>query len=53
LKELDPLLYDETLKMDAQQLKLYQLKMDEEDRATLDTKWDKLNVKIKAENPEY
>ena len=29
------------------------MKQDEEDRKVLDKKWDKLNKKIKNQNPEY
>jgi len=29
------------------------VKQDEEDRRTLDKKWDKVNAKILSKNPEY
>lgn len=47
LKEIDPLAFDEALKMNPQQKKLYAVRMDEEDRKMLDKKWDSLNQKIK------
>ena len=47
LKEIDPLAFDEALKMNASQKKMYQVKQNEEDRAALDKKWDKLNTKLK------
>ena len=48
LKEIDPLAFDEALKMNPKQKTTYAIKMDEEDRKKMDAKWDKLNVKIKS-----
>jgi serine/threonine-protein phosphatase 2A regulatory subunit B' len=53
LKEIDPLAFDESLKMTSQQKKLYAVKQDEEDRKTLDKKWEKVNAKIKSKQPDF
>jgi serine/threonine-protein phosphatase 2A regulatory subunit B' len=53
LKEIDPLAFDEALKMNPQQKKLYAVKQDEEDRKNLDKKWEKLNQKIKSKQADY
>jgi serine/threonine-protein phosphatase 2A regulatory subunit B' len=47
LKEIDPFAFEEALKMNSQQKKLYSFKQDEEDRKTYDKKWEKLNQKLK------
>lgn len=43
LKEIDPLAFDEALKMNPNQKKFYAIVQGEEDRVKLDQKWDKLN----------
>ena len=48
LKEIDPLAFDESLKMNPVQKKQYAVRQDEEDRKNLDHKWAKLNTKIKS-----
>jgi serine/threonine-protein phosphatase 2A regulatory subunit B' len=53
LKEIDPLAFDEALKMNNQQKKKYAVKQDEDDRKMLDKKWDALNDKIKKGNHAY
>ena len=53
LKEIDPLAFDEALKMNPQQKKLYAVKQDEEDRKNLDKKWEKLHAKIKSKQPDF
>jgi len=53
LKEIDPLAFDEALKMNPQQKKLYAVKQDEEDRKNMDKKWEKLNLKIKSKQADY
>ena len=53
LKEIDPLAFDETLKMNAAQKKVYAVKMDEEDRKSLDKKWEKLNLKLKGTDAAF
>jgi serine/threonine-protein phosphatase 2A regulatory subunit B' len=50
LKEIDPLAFDEALKMNPNDKKQYAVKQDDDDRKTLDKKWDKLNGKIKGQN---
>lgn len=39
--------------MDAAKKKQYSVKQDEEDRKNFDSKWDKLNSKLSAQNPSY
>ena len=53
LKEIDPLAFDEALKMNSLQKKQYAVKQDEEDRRALDKKWDALNDRLKKANPSY
>ena len=53
LKEIDPLAFDEALKMNSQQKKLYSVKQDEEERKALDKKWEKVQNKIKAKHADY
>jgi serine/threonine-protein phosphatase 2A regulatory subunit B' len=53
LKEIDPLAFDEAQKMNPQQKKQYSVKQDEEDRRTLDKKWEKLNAQIKQKHPDF
>ena len=53
LKEIDPLAFDEALKMNPTKKKIYAVKQDEEDRKNLDKKWEKLNAKIKAKNSDF
>lgn len=48
LKEIDPFAFEEALKMNSQQKKLYSFKQDEEDRKTYDKKWEKINQKLKT-----
>ena len=53
LKEIDPLAFDEALKMNSSQKKQYAVKQDEDDRKALDKKWEALNDKLKKQNPNY
>lgn len=53
LKEIDPLAFDEALKMNPNQKKVYAVKQDEEDRKNLDKKWEKLNQKIKQQHADF
>jgi len=46
LKEIDPLAFDEALKMNSKQKQQYQIKQDEDERVTMDKKWIKINEKI-------
>ena len=49
LKEIDPLAFDEALKMDPKTKKQYAVKQDDDDRKALDKKWEKCNEKIKKQ----
>ena len=51
LKEIDPLAFDEALKMNSVQKKMYAVKQDDGDRAALDKKWKKINDSIKQKDP--
>ena len=53
LKEIDPLAFDESLKMNPTEKKIYAVKQDNEDRKQLDKKWDKLNASLKQNMPSY
>ena len=53
LKEIDPLAFDEALKMNPTQKKLYAVKQDDEDRKSLDKKWEKLHAKIKSKQADF
>ena len=53
LKEIDPLAFDEALKMTPQQKKVYAVKQDEDERKNLDKRWEKLNTKIKQKQPDF
>lgn len=53
LKEIDPLAFDEALKITSQNKKMYAVKQDEEERQALDKKWGKLHAKIKARQPDF
>lgn len=53
LKEIDPLAYDEALKMNPVQKKLYAVKQDDEDRKNMDKKWEKLNQKLMSKDPSF
>jgi len=46
LKEIDPLAFDEALKMNSKQKQQYQIKQDEDERVAMDKKWIKINEKI-------
>jgi len=53
LKEIDPLAFDEALKMNPQDRKTFSCTQNEEDRVTLDKKWEKLNNKVKQSQQGY
>jgi len=53
LKEIDPLAFDEALKMNNSQKKIYAVKQDADDRKALDARWNKLNLKIKSKDSNY
>ncbi len=47
LKEIDPFAFEEAIKMNKDQKKIFGVKQTEEDRVNYDKKWDKLNLKLK------
>jgi len=53
LKEIDPFAFEEALRLNASQKKIYAVKQDEEDRKNLDKRWDKLNQKLKGSDPHF
>ena len=53
LKEIDPLAFDESLKLGANEKKQYSVTQGEEDRKMLDKKWAKLNEAIKAKDATF
>jgi hypothetical protein len=53
LKEIDPFAFEESLRMNAQQKKIYTVKQDEDDRKNFDRKWEKLNNKLKSTDTNY
>lgn len=53
LKEIDPLAFDEALKLNPQMKKLHAIKQDEEERKNMDKKWDKINSKLKTQIGDY
>ena len=48
LKEIDPLAFDEALKMNVKQKQQFSVKQDEDERKKMDQKWEKLNIKLKS-----
>lgn len=53
LKEIDPLAFDEALKMSAAAKKQYAVKQNDDERMALDKKWDKYNQKLKTMDPQF
>lgn len=53
LKEIDPLAFEEALRMNATQKKVYAVKQDEDDRKNYDKKWDRLNQKLLQQDGGY
>ena len=53
LKEIDPLAFDEALKLTSQDKKKYNSVQDPEDRKLLDAKWENINKKIATNNSTY
>merc|ERR1712046_477451 len=53
LKEIDPLAFDEALKMNPTEKKAFAVKQDPNDRDALDKKWEKLNNKVKNNTQGY
>jgi serine/threonine-protein phosphatase 2A regulatory subunit B' len=53
LKEIDPFAFEEALRMNAAQKKVYAVKQDEDDRKNYDKKWERLNMKLKQSDGAY
>ena len=53
LKEIDPLAFDESLKMNPQEKKKYAVKQSPDERTLLDNKWQKLNSTVAIKNPDF
>ena len=53
LKEIDPFAFEEALRMNTQQKKVYSVKQDDDDRKNFDKKWEKINNKLKQQNNHY
>lgn len=53
LKEIDPFAFEEALRLNPAQKKVYAVKQDEDDRKNLDKKWEKLNSKLKNSDPAF
>ena len=53
LKEIDSFAFDEALKLDAANQKKYGIKQSDEERVSLDKKWEKLERNLKNSKPEY
>ena len=53
LKEIDPLAFDQSFKLNPKLKKIYAIKQDEDDRMTMDKKWDKINAKIKSKQADF
>ena len=53
LKEIDPYAFEEALKMPAKERKQYAVRQDEEDRKTYDSKWERLNARLRQNDPQF
>lgn len=53
LKEIDPYAFEEALKMNPKERRQYTVKQDADERKMIDSKWEKLNNKLKSQNPNY
>ena len=53
LKEIDPLAFDEALKIKPEDSKHYKVVQDEAERKKMDKKWDTLNQQIKSKKPDF
>ena len=53
LKEIDPLAFDESLKLKPADKKIYSVKQEPEDRKDMDKKWANLNSRILAQDPTF
>lgn len=53
LKEIDPLAFDEALKLNSDVKKKYAVTQDPSDRKAMDKKWAALNTQIKSKKADY
>lgn len=53
LKEIDPFAFEEALRMNPMQKKIFAVKQDEEDRKNFDKRWEKLNTKLKQQDSGF
>ena len=53
LKEIDPLAFDEALKLTPQQRRVYSVTQDGEERKNFDKRWEKLNQKLKTRYSDF
>ena len=53
MKEIDPFAFEEALRMNPIQKKVFAVKQDEDDRKNFDKKWEKLNVKLKQGDSNF
>lgn len=53
LKEIDPFAFEEALKLNPNQKKIYAVKQDDDDRKTLDERWKKLNQKLSSSTTDF
>jgi hypothetical protein len=53
LKEIDPFAFEEALRMNPNQKKVFAVKQDDDDRKNFDKKWEKLNTKLKQTDGTY
>ena len=53
LKEIDSYAFEESLKLDTEAKKRFQIRQGEDDRKRLDQKWEKLNNGLKSTNTAY
>lgn len=53
MKEIDPIAFDEALKMSDADKKKYNIEQDVEDRKVMDAKWSEFDKKLNKTNPDY
>lgn len=53
LKEIDPFAFEEALRMNPIQKKVFAVRQDEDDRKNFDKRWEKLNTKLKQQDNTF
>jgi len=53
LKEIDPLAFDESLKLKPSDKKQFMVTQDKDERIDLDKKWDNLDKRLSAQDPSF